>query len=413
MFASVHRLLADEPLDLDSELGRADLIFKAANARDEEGLPGGEKERPDVKPERNMRTLRVPAPHLLRVELEMQVPDVDLVFVQDRRRDAVAWHGGFHREVFPTSATPFLAREASLQRRCVSDIRPGVANESARPARLVQQRQPSVELPYVDRLLAQLDEEHSAYRRAFGRHVHWGYWPEPARAAHTPDDFAAAAERLTDEICAAAGVRDGLRILDVGCGFGGTIASLNDRLSGVDLTGLNIDDRQLARARTMVVSRPGNRIRFQPGDACALPFTDASFDVVLAVESIFHFRDRRSFFHEVKRVLRPGGCLALSDFVPIRYVHFKSSSFYGPINLRCSAALYRRLAAEVGLAPRVERDVTAQTMPTYRFLRTLERLSKAPVSVRAQTLLLEGLTRLHFLRYMILSFAAGAVREAC
>lgn len=286
-----------------------------------------------------------------------------------------------------------------------------MANESARPSRPVQ-RNRSVDLPYIDRLLVQLDEEDSAYRRSFGRHIHWGYWPAPTSAAYTPDDFAAAAERLTDEICAAAGVHDDQRILDVGCGFGGTIASLNERLSAVDLTGLNIDDRQLARARAIVVSRPGNRVRFQPGDACALPFADACFDVVLAVESIFHFHDRLSFFHEAKRVLRPGGCLALSDFVPIRYVHFKSSSFYGPINLRCSAAVYRRLAAEVGFAPRVQRDVTAHTMPTYRFLRTLERSSKAPLSVRAQTRILEGLTRLHFLRYVILSFAAGAGYEA-
>ena len=276
----------------------------------------------------------------------------------------------------------------------------------------VPQRQSSVDLPYIDRLLVQLDEEQSPYRRAFARHVHWGYWSEPGQATCTPDDFALAAQRLTDEVCAAAGAHDAQRILDVGCGFGGTIATLNERLSGVDLTGLNIDERQLARARKLVVARPGNRVRFQRGDACALPFADGCFDVVLALESIFHFHDRSSFFQEARRVLRLGGCLALSDFVPIRYVHFKSGSFYGPINLRCSAAVYRRLAAEVGLTPRVHRDVTAQTMPTYRFLRTLERLSQAPLSVRAQTLLLEGLTRLHFLRYMILSFSAGADHAA-
>ena len=284
-------------------------------------------------------------------------------------------------------------------------MKPPVANQNAPTARAVEPRKTSVSLPYIDRLLAQLEGEHLAYRRCFGRHVHWGYWPDPASAAHTPDDFAAAAERLTDEICTVAGVHDGQRILDVGCGFGGTIARLNERLARVDLIGLNIDDRQLTRAREMVGPRPGNCVRFQLGDAGALPFGEACFDVVLAVESIFHFRDRLSFLHEARRVLRPGGCLALSDFVPVRYVNFRSSSFYGPINLRCSAAVYRRLAAAAGLAPRIQRDVTAETLPTYRFLRILEHLSQAPLSVRVQTRLLEGLTRIRFLRYMILSFA--------
>ena len=63
-------------------------------------------------------------------------------------------------------------------------------------------------------------------------------------------------------------------MLDAGCGFGGTGESLNGRLSGVELVGLTIDQRQLQRAASRVVPRADNRIRWQAGDACAMPMPD-------------------------------------------------------------------------------------------------------------------------------------------
>jgi cyclopropane fatty-acyl-phospholipid synthase-like methyltransferase len=68
-------------------------------------------------------------------------------------------------------------------------------------------------------------------------------------------------------------VVDGEAVLDAGCGFGGTVDSLNGRLSGMDLVGLNIDPRQLQRASSRVVPRLDNRIRWQTGDACAMPLS--------------------------------------------------------------------------------------------------------------------------------------------
>src|SRR5262249_40386438 len=130
---------------------------------------------------------------------------------------------------------------------------------------------------------------------AFARHVHWGYWPDPAAADGSAEDYARAAERLCRRVCAAAAVRDGLRVLDVGCGFGGTLASLNERFDGLHMVGVNIDLRQLDRARLLVRPSPGNAVRFVEADALSLPFADASFDVVLAVECIFHFGDRAAF----------------------------------------------------------------------------------------------------------------------
>lgn len=116
-------------------------------------------------------------------------------------------------------------------------------------------------------------------------------------------------------VCDAGRITDGLRILDVGCGFGGTIDHLNQRFSGAELVGLHIDGRQLRRALELVKARPGNTVDFVEGDACNLPFASGHFDVVLAVECAFHFRSRKQFVREVSRVNKLGGSLALTDFI--------------------------------------------------------------------------------------------------
>lgn len=159
-----------------------------------------------------------------------------------------------------------------------------------------------IDLPYFDLLL-----EHRAEpaARVFERYVHWGYWANPASATRDLGEFAAAMERLNTEIVDAARPADGQAVLDAGCGFGGTLASLQRRFKSTDLTGVNIDPRQLKLARLQV---PGPR--FIEGDACALPLPDASFDRVLAVECIFHFPSRAKFLREAARVLKPGGLLA-------------------------------------------------------------------------------------------------------
>jgi cyclopropane fatty-acyl-phospholipid synthase-like methyltransferase len=235
--------------------------------------------------------------------------------------------------------------------------------------------------PYFDILFARLQASESIAERAFGRHVHWGYWDDPATADGTVEDFAAASEKLCHRVTDAASIASGQRLLDVGCGFGGTLASLNERFENLDLTGVNIDPRQLDRARQMIILRAGNKLRLLQADACALPFPGETFDAITAVECIFHFPSRKAFFTHVARLLKPGCRLALSDFVPdsaridlLRSLGAGSDeatrTAYGHLDVCCTMEEYETLGNTVGLRLVHDHDCTPNVLPTYPFLRT-------------------------------------------
>lgn len=274
----------------------------------------------------------------------------------------------------------------------------------------------NIELPYFDIFLEELAKGRRDIATAFGRHVHWGYWKDVRTADGSMCDFADAAEAMSRLVCDAAKAHPGDRVLDVGCGWGGTVASLNDRYDDIDLTGLNIDPRQLERARHEVLARPSNKVNFVEGDACRMPFEDASFDVVLAVECAFHFESRKLFFDEVKRVLKPGGRFALCDLVPAeewrwflpigeKFFEPYKRKLVGPTDITYSRKRYLALARAAGLHLVHDQDVTPNTLPTYPVLRHVAK--EAGVHVVTATLGvggLEWLGRLGLLQYIVLGF---------
>jgi len=101
-------------------------------------------------------------------------------------------------------------------------------------------------------------------------------------------------------------LRDGDRVFDCGCGMGFYLMAMS-RLRRLRLCGLDGDLERLRLARRERV--PASLVR---GDMERLPFADGRFDKVLMTETLEHVRDDRRALAEVRRVLAPGGVLALS-----------------------------------------------------------------------------------------------------
>jgi arsenite methyltransferase len=105
------------------------------------------------------------------------------------------------------------------------------------------------------------------------------------------------------------------RLLDVASGTG-TSALLAARELGCAVVGVEYGDASVSAANGAAHAEGlGDRVSFRRGDAEALPFADGDFDAVLCECSLCTFPDKPRAVAEMRRVLRPGGGLALSDVV--------------------------------------------------------------------------------------------------
>jgi ubiquinone/menaquinone biosynthesis C-methylase UbiE len=131
------------------------------------------------------------------------------------------------------------------------------------------------------------------------------------------DSVAAVAVRdraLKRRVLAHAAIVSGEAVLDVGCGTGTLAVAAAQAASSVTVTGLDADASILARARKRAAAA-GLAIRFDEGRSTALPYADASFDLVLSTLFFHHLPDdaKRETANELVRVLRPDGRLVVGD----------------------------------------------------------------------------------------------------
>ena len=142
------------------------------------------------------------------------------------------------------------------------------------------------------------------YRLLWGPHIHHGLW----NGDETPHQ---AQCQLTDTLADMANISKNDRIVDIGCGMGGSSIRLA-KLRGCDATGVTLSPVQQRWATAASkIKRVGTKTRFIAADAEQVVFPPSSFDVMWSVECTEHLFDKPNFFRKACEWLRPGGRIAI------------------------------------------------------------------------------------------------------
>lgn len=111
------------------------------------------------------------------------------------------------------------------------------------------------------------------------------------------------------------GIREGMTVLDVGCGVGGPAREIA-KFTGARIIGLNNNDYQIERA-TKYAAKEGmsEQLSFTKGDFMHMKFPDNSFDAVYAIEATVHAPSLEGIYSQIFRVLKPGGIFGVYEWL--------------------------------------------------------------------------------------------------
>ena len=175
------------------------------------------------------------------------------------------------------------------------------------------------------------------------------------------DHFHTRGAEATASLARRAAIAAGDRVLDVGGGVGGP-ARMLAATTGCHVTVLDLTPAY-ARVGAQLTVGAGltERVRFATGDATAMPFADGAFDVVWTQHSTMNVADKARLYAETRRVLRPGGRLAMHEIVagPGGSLHFPVPwAADAAISFLRSADATRAIVDAAGFAADVWEEVT-------------------------------------------------------
>lgn len=143
-------------------------------------------------------------------------------------------------------------------------------------------------------------------------HIHYGFWFEDTQTHE---------ESLlnhTREVLRHLDVRPGNRVLDAGCGSGGSSRYLVEHY-GVETVGVMLSPTLLDAAKRLSVDTPNRHLlTFYMKDYTDSGFDSESFDRIFSIESVCQEPNKKKFISEAYRLLRPGGRLVVADFYRLK-----------------------------------------------------------------------------------------------
>jgi tocopherol O-methyltransferase len=206
------------------------------------------------------------------------------------------------------------------------------------------------------------DELDSIYRSLWGEHVHHGLW------RHEHDTAEQAVVQLVDHAAAALGLSAGDEVIDVGAGYGATARHLAAHY-GTRVTGYTVSPVQHAFA--LRHDAPGVGLLLRDWHTNEQP--DQSADAVLAIESTEHMADLPFALAEMRRVLRPGGKVAIYAWLagesPSRWQQrwlLEPIARTGRLVTLAPASELARLLEAAGFVGVAFEDLTAAVAPTWK-----------------------------------------------
>jgi MPBQ/MSBQ methyltransferase len=151
----------------------------------------------------------------------------------------------------------------------------------------------------------------------WGEHIHLGYYSKDEKYRYKP--LKDAQYTFIDEMMKFGGIDPETdkksKVLDVGCGFGGTSRYLARALGpDSEVTAITLSPKQVERATELAIEQNTPNTKFMVEDALAMSFPDNSFDIVWACESGEHMPDKKKYIEQMMRVLKPGGKFVMATW---------------------------------------------------------------------------------------------------